>query len=157
MKSGNKWFSTINAVLRSWWRMSRGLTLGAQGIVIDDRSRILLVRHGYRPGWSFPGGGVERGETVETALARELEEEAGIRLTARPALHGVFSNNANFACDHIAVYIVRSWEQPAIPGPNCEITAQGFFAHDELPAATDAGTRRRLDEIFDQVVVGEDW
>src|SRR5208337_3494971 len=70
--------------------VSRPLTLGVRGVVIDEEERILLVRHTYVSGWHFPGGGVEVGETLLEALARELEEEVGVRLEKRPALHGLF-------------------------------------------------------------------
>jgi len=52
----------------------------------DDDGRILLQRR--RPGkamaglWEFPGGKVEEGESPETALIRELEEELGVETFA---------------------------------------------------------------------------
>lgn len=147
----------LTRILQPWWRLTRGLTLGAQGVVINAKGHVLLVRHGYRPGWHLPGGGVERGETLLKALARELEEETGVVLSAQPRLHGMFSNDANFAGDHIAVFVVREWSQPQVPRPNAEIAEQGFFAPAVLPTATDAGTRRRIAEIFDETPVIEEW
>lgn len=129
------------------WRMRRGLTLGAQGLVLDGDGRVLLVRHGYRPGWHFPGGGVEWGESAEEALARELQEEAGIRLTDRPMLHGVFTNFGAFPGDHIAVFLCRSFERPSVPKANAEILESRFFVIDALPDQLADGARRRLDEI----------
>ena len=137
--------------------MRRGLTLGAQGVVIDAENRVLLVRHSYRPGWWFPGGGVEWGETLETALARELDEEVGVIMTGAPELHGVFANFTNFPGDHIAVFVVRQWQRKENYRVPREIAESATFAADEPPAFTDAGTRKRLAEIFDRAPLSSSW
>lgn len=147
----------INKIIQGYWRLSRGLTLGAQGCILDARNRVLLIRHTYRPGWHFPGGGVERGETVLAALKRELAEEAGIAIEGPVTLHGLFSNNASFRGDHIAVFVVRSWRQPAVPEPNAEIAAQAWFAHDGLPADIHPPTAARIGEILDGRPAAELW
>lgn len=51
----------------------------AVGVIRDARGRVLIARrpgHVHQGGlWEFPGGKIEAGESVDAALARELEEE----------------------------------------------------------------------------------
>lgn len=133
------------------------VTLGAQAVVSDSQGRVLLVRHGYRPGWHFPGGGVERDESVLTALVRELDEEAGVVLTAPPRLFGIYAHFDAFPGDHILLYVATSWQQSRVPEPNREIAELGFFALDALPEGTTAQTRRRCAEVFSGLTPLENW
>lgn len=144
-------------VLRPYWRIRRGVTLGAQGIVLGEERRVLLVRHTYKPNWWFPGGGVEPNESIETAMTRELAEEAAIAPTQPPVLHGIFTNFTSYPGDHIAVFVVRHWRTVQMPPREHEIEAVEFFPVDALPADLNGGTRRRLAEIFDGVERTATW
>jgi ADP-ribose pyrophosphatase YjhB (NUDIX family) len=64
------------AVIHTWFRLSRGATLGVRILAIDAQDRVCLVRHTYLPGWHLPGGGVERGEHALDAAIKEAREEA---------------------------------------------------------------------------------
>lgn len=56
------------------------------GVVFDVDGRVLITRrpeHVHQGGlWEFPGGKVESGEDVWSALVRELQEELGIEVIA---------------------------------------------------------------------------
>ena len=58
--------------------------------IIEREGRILIGRRRAEQShplqWEFPGGKVEPGETPAQALARELEEELGIRGAAGPEI-----------------------------------------------------------------------
>jgi 8-oxo-dGTP pyrophosphatase MutT (NUDIX family) len=140
------WHRLFQSGLLAYGRLSRGVTLGVRALVVDG-DRVLLVRHSYVPGWYLPGGGVEAGETAEAALARELEEEAGVRLTGRPVLFGLYHNARAHRLDHVALYVCRDWErQPQ--APNAEIVACELFPLDALPADATPATRARLAEVL---------
>jgi 8-oxo-dGTP pyrophosphatase MutT (NUDIX family) len=129
-----------------WFRLRRGMTLGVRAAILDPQRGVLLVRHSYAPGWLFPGGGVERGETIHQAVEREIREEAGIVMTGKPHFHGLLSNEEKFPGDHIACFVIREFrEQPH--KADFEIREARFFPLDQLPEGTTGGTRRRIAEI----------
>ncbi len=123
---------------------SRPLTLGVRAAIFDAQGRVCLVRHGYVPGWSMPGGGVEPGEDALAAMIREVREETALAVHGRPVLHGIFRATRR---DHVLVYVVREFEVLGLRLPDREIVESGFFPPDALPVATTRATRARLGEI----------
>ena len=147
----------ITSTLQRYWRLTRGLTMGAQALVLDDAGRVLLIRPTYKPGWHFPGGGVERNETAALAVRRELEEEAGVIAQTDPELFSLYANFKSFPSDHVALFLVRQWRQPKVPEPNREIAEVGFFARDALPVGTVGAVHRRLAEVIDGRATELEW
>ena len=137
--------------------LTRPMTLGVRGIVIDAQNRVFLVRHTYIPGWHLPGGGVEAGETMLTSLARELAEEGNIAMEEEPALHGIFFNKAISRRDHVAVYVLRRFRQSAPRLPDREIAEARFFARDALPDGVSRATLARLAEALDGAAAAQLW
>jgi ADP-ribose pyrophosphatase YjhB (NUDIX family) len=59
--------------------------VGVGGVLLRE-ARVLVNRAVYRTRFTIPSGYVEAGEGIETGLAREFEEETGIRVTVGPLL-----------------------------------------------------------------------
>lgn len=133
------------------------MTLGVRAVVLDEAGRVFLVEHSYVTGWHLPGGGVEPGETVIDALARELKEEGNIDLMEPPAFCGLYFNSRVSDRDHVALFVVRGFRQVTPPQPNYEIIRHGFFSPDELPGETTAATRARIDEVLSGANATHRW
>ncbi|TPL60065.1 NUDIX domain-containing protein [Mesorhizobium sp. B2-4-2] len=129
--------------------LRRPMTLGVRGLIHETASNSLfLIRHTYVPGWQLPGGGVEIGETMAEALARELAEEGNITLTAPPVLRSMHFNRRASRRDHVGLYLIEKFSQTAPKLPDREIAEAGFFPLDRLPQGTTPATLRRIAEVF---------
>jgi len=145
-------------LFHAYFLLRRPMTLGVRAIIHDAASgAVFLVRHTYVPGWQLPGGGVETGETLETALTREIAEEGNIQMTAPPRLLSVHFNRRASRRDHVAVFLVTGFTQVSARAPDHEIAEAGFFPLAALPEGTTEGTRARLDEAFAGMAPSPYW
>lgn len=74
---------------------------GVVAVIKDDQGRYLFIRRGWKlkraPGvWCFPGGEVEPGETLELALAREMQEELGLAVRVGAKVYESISPNGEY-------------------------------------------------------------
>lgn len=157
LKQPNRTARLVSWGLHTYWRFSRGLTLGVRAIVLDGQDRVFLIRHTYVAGWHLPGGGVETGETALEALGRELQEEACIDLDGAPELFGVYFNRRISRRDHVLVYVVRHFAVLGDKKSDREIAEAGFFPLGALPEGTTPATRRRLAEVLEGVPAATIW
>jgi 8-oxo-dGTP diphosphatase len=90
------------------------LVLVVAAALIDVDGRVLICK---RPQgkhlagmWEFPGGKVEKGETPEACLIRELHEELGINVVQACLAPFVFTSHA-YDSFHLLMplYVCRRW------------------------------------------------
>ena len=88
--------------------------------LIDPDGRVLVQQRPEGKAmaglWEFPGGKVERGETPEAALVRELREELGISMATACLAPATFAS-IPLGDRHLLLllYVARKWE--GIPQP----------------------------------------
>jgi ADP-ribose pyrophosphatase YjhB (NUDIX family) len=143
------WAGLRARLFHLYFVLRRPMTLGVRGLIHDTTSKsVFLIRHTYVPGWQLPGGGVEVGETLAEALARELAEEGNIALTSPPTLKSMHFNRRSSRRDHVGFYLIEQFSQTAPKLPDHEIAEAGFFPLDRLPEGTTPATLRRIAEVF---------
>ncbi len=122
----------------------RPVTLGVRVMMIRN-GEVLLIRQTYTNGWFMPGGGVDRGETLDGAARREAIEEAGAELHDLSLL-GAYTNFKEWKSDHNIVFLSTDF---ALTGqPDHEIAELRFFHLDNLPDDLWPGHRQRLQEYL---------
>jgi 8-oxo-dGTP diphosphatase len=111
----------------------------AVGAVVIHNDCILLVKRGKPPAqgeWAIPGGSVELGETLQTAVEREIYEETGINIQARKIIYTFDSIIKEGA--HIRFhYVILDFEASYVAGePQAgdDVREAGWFGTGQLQA-----------------------
>jgi 8-oxo-dGTP diphosphatase len=85
----------------------------AVGVLMNDAGAVLLgqrpVGKPYAGYWEFPGGKIESGETLFTALSRELQEEIDVRIEDAEEFM-VLEHDYPHAYVRLHICLVRSWQ-----------------------------------------------
>ena len=115
-------------------------SIGCGGVVIRD-GKALLIRRGHEPGrgwWQIPGGYVELDEVITDAVAREVQEEAGVRakvidvLGIRHSVGGAGSIGGPSSNVYVMFRLEPLGGEPVCDGN--EVTGAGYFSMEEIAA-----------------------
>jgi ADP-ribose pyrophosphatase YjhB (NUDIX family) len=52
--------------------------ISIKGVVINEAKEVLFVKESGRDWWDLPGGGMDHGEDIKSAIAREMREEVNL-------------------------------------------------------------------------------
>jgi ADP-ribose pyrophosphatase YjhB (NUDIX family) len=102
----------------------------AAAIPVAPTGDIILLRRAFDPGkdlWTFPGGFVDLGETVQQAAHRETTEELGIGIELG-ALVGVYSRPDSHVV--LIVYAATTADEPRTTPEASEVRS---FRANEIP------------------------
>lgn len=102
--------------------------VGVTGIFFDEKNRILLFKHTYRPLWSLPGGYIKKGEHPKEALEREVKEESGLIVSADERLKiRTDRDHARLDITYTGVFV------GGVFTPSHEVSKYKMFDFDNLP------------------------
>jgi ADP-ribose pyrophosphatase YjhB (NUDIX family) len=113
---------------------------GVGAVVRNGSAEVLLLKRADKQQWALPTGTVERGEAVEEAISREMQEETGLQITV-DRLTGVYSHPRQQVFSYPSgetVHFVTSCFLCSVAGGTLEADRDealevGFFDTDRLP------------------------
>ena len=146
----------VGKAVRLAWRVIKPRTIGVRAVLLDQDDRVALVRHTYTDQWYLPGGGVKKGESIEAALRRELEEEVAVSDPVIERVLGVYHSRREGKDDHIVIFAARTVAEAdghLRRADLAEIEQADWFPLTELPASISAATGRRIAE-YQQGITG---
>jgi 8-oxo-dGTP diphosphatase len=123
-------------------------TVGVCGVVTNANGEVLLIRTA-KAGWELPGGRVESGEDLLTALRREVHEETGYVLEAIGGITGIYAHTT--ADTLLVVFLASATYAPDAAQDEDTLEAAWLAPEAALRAVSHASELDRLaDALADQ-------
>jgi ADP-ribose pyrophosphatase YjhB (NUDIX family) len=108
----------------------------ATGLILNNNKLLLTERAKapYQGWWDLPGGYVERGESAEQTLRREIKEETGLDVNIKK-FFGTYSGTASFGDDKyriLSIVFVAQAPNKKLEA-NDDVAASRWFVKKEIP------------------------
>ncbi len=105
-----------------------------KALILNDEGKFLLVQENEKHGsvWELPGGGLDFGETIESCLRREIQEEMGLEVISienQPSYFFTFQDHHKVWRTN-ALYFTKLKNLEFIPSHEC--VAIRFFNMEEV-------------------------
>src|SRR4051795_12137153 len=104
-------------------------SVSVAGVVVDEAGRVLVIKRRDNGRWEPPGGILERDETFEEGVAREVLEETGVTVEVE-RLSGVYKNMAR----GIVALVYRCHPLAGTARPTTESVTVSWATSDEVTA-----------------------
>jgi ADP-ribose pyrophosphatase YjhB (NUDIX family) len=120
--------------------------------VVFRGDKILMVREKLDGMWSLPGGWADIGYSPREVVAKEVEEESGLKVVPLKLLALMDKKFHNHPPSPIHVYkiFMQCKETGGRLHPGMETSGADFFSQQELPdLSTDRNTIEQLDLMFE--------
>ncbi|MFH8987145.1 NUDIX domain-containing protein [Streptomyces sp. NPDC017940] len=126
--------------------------IGAVAIILSHAGHVLLVDPHYKDGMILPGGGAEENELPHAAVAREVEEETGLKVVPRRLLiidvvPENVENDVREGINFVFYCGTADMEAPRLTAPG-ELKGYRWAQRSELPVYAMRNQYRRIREAL---------
>ncbi len=148
-------YKITHPFIKFYWKIFKPKTFGSRAIVICNRN-ILLVKNININYWSLPGGKIDKGETPENCVLRELKEELDLNGVEIDYKLGQYVSKKEGKSDTIYIFVIKV--KDFVFKKQWELEDAKWFSLDNLPEnISPAGFLRIKEYISGKINIFSNW
>ncbi len=129
------------------WLANRRFLVAVQGIILNDKNEILLLKHTYRDTpWGMPGGWMDY-EKPREGLEREVFEETELQVKSNQILDVVYGDKPH----RVDIYIKGSFVGGEFK-KSAEVSDYGFYKVGNWPEGMPNEQKRIIENMLEKKV-----